>query len=294
MIFPNIDCYYLCVWMLTISKQRLTGPQTTLTTVIRDAALYSTPVSETEWNNFNQYAAWRNPYYLVYRDYQTAYGNNLLSGLTNYYAFEGNSNDSIGGINGVDTNISYNSTYGKILQGARNNALASVIDLGSTSSFNYIHNTAVFSINFWFRPLALGGTYYPIGSTTLATEKGFRFSIGYGANFLFVINNGLGGSNNTVSMVFSPISTALAFQMITVVGDGSVVKLYLNSVLVASVPIGALSAGDATNGVNVFNSSALSGANQFYMDELGFWSRPLTPLEVVNLYNNSAGLTYPF
>lgn len=66
MIYPNLESADFCNWMLTISSKRLSGPQTTLVQLIQSAALSGTSVTLVQWNNFQNFTAWRFALYQVY------------------------------------------------------------------------------------------------------------------------------------------------------------------------------------------------------------------------------------
>lgn len=292
MIYPNIDCYYLCVWMLTISKQRLTGPQTTLTETIRDAALAETGVTETEWNNFNQYAAWRNPYYLVYRDYAKSGSIDLLTGLNNYYDFEGNSNDLHGSLNGTDSNVAYSGSYGKIGQGVRGNAVGSYIALGGVSDFSFIQNTVTFSINFWFRMSVITNIARVIGINPSTAEKGIFLAF---TNYAMAQAYILGGTVDVFYQSALYLTRSINdtnFHMVSWVGDGVYVSLYIDGFLLGRSRVYYLPSGNSTAALRLMAPTGTAGSNPFDMDELGIWSRALNYNEIQALYNNGSGLPY--
>lgn len=292
MIYPNIQCYYLCVWMLTISSQRLTGSQITVTENIRDAALAQTSVTANEWQNFNEYAAWRNPYYLVYRDYQSTAPTSLLTDLENYYEFEGNSNDSHGSLNGTDSGVAYSTSYGKISQGVRNNNTSSYISIGGNSDFDYIHSPCIFTINFWMRKGSTSLNYNPLGNFTANTAKGFIMSFTSNPYTQLYLTN---GSNNVYSLFYNIMGRFVFdtnWNMITFCADGTYGYFYVNGVLRYKAELGTVIAGSAAASVRIFNTAAIGGSSPMDMDELGFWSRCLNLAEVGMLYNNGNGLAY--
>lgn len=57
--------------MANHAQQRLTGPQLTINAIIRAAAVGVYPVTDTNWNNWNLFASWRQRYYYVYSHYGT-------------------------------------------------------------------------------------------------------------------------------------------------------------------------------------------------------------------------------
>jgi hypothetical protein len=70
MIYPNLECADFCNWMLNISTKRLSGPQNTLVQLIQSAALAGTSVTLVQWNNFQNFTAWRFALYQVYLNNQ--------------------------------------------------------------------------------------------------------------------------------------------------------------------------------------------------------------------------------
>ena len=126
-----------------------------------------------------------------------------------------------------------------------------------------------------------------------------------------------GGNNVGPNFIqFSVPSTNLRFQYVTGVGDNEIdttqgtprsgtwrhlVGVY-NGTHKAIWIDGKLNASTAssTTGDNAATDTEIgkrvSGTNYFtgQMDEVGFWNRSLTPTEILALYNNGAGLAYPF
>lgn len=294
MIYPNYECYQLCVWMLTISSQRLTGSQITVTQNIQAAALAETGVTENEWNNFNEYAAWRNPYYLVYRDYQTTANADLLTSLFGYYALEGNSNDSLSTNNGTDTAVSYSLSYGKILQGASFNGSTSQILIGSASTHSFFQNTGVFAINLWYKMANNTGTFGLFGNTGTSAEKGiFCYQNSTGQLHLSMVN-GSGAASQLLNMTLPRFFLDTSYHMLTISSDGTILKVYLDGVLKGASTLGTLSSGNSTRALTFGYLNGSSSRLNGYLDEIGIWSRALNYTEVQSLYNSGSGLTYPF
>lgn len=293
-VFPNSDCYFLCEWMLSYYVPRLTGPQQTLTALVQAAALAQTSVTDNEWKDFQNYAQWRNPYYLVYRDYQTSMGVDLITGLQNYYAFEGNSNDSVGSLNGADTAVTYSTSYGIIAKGVQNNSTSGKIVIGYTSDFNYIHETAIFAVNIWFRGQVLNGSCRVIGTGSATANKGFQIVITQNSAYSFEIYNGNVGAGWVFRQLGAVLINDLSWHMITFTGNGSAVYCYLDAQKIGYSKLGTLPTGNATGSLTLFQSTGGSGSNTMNLDELGIWNRELNFAEITALYNGGAGLTYPF
>jgi hypothetical protein len=80
---PNYDCANFCYWMLNLSWQRLTGPQTVLVNTVYSAALAQTTVTDQQWKDFTMISAWRSKYYESWGKYASYYNANCQSWLNN-------------------------------------------------------------------------------------------------------------------------------------------------------------------------------------------------------------------
>lgn len=272
MIQPNSAAAGFTYWMLNISQQHLSGPQRLLTQQIYNAAISNTPVSNQDWYNFNLFAAWRNPYYLVYKDYAVVTAPDLLFQLISSYNFDGNSNDPVSGNNGTDTSITYSTAAGKINQGA--------IFAGSPAEIDITPITpgATYSVGLWLKPSALG--------------SGFQAVMGNNADFTglyldkatYKLDWVTSGDTNTMSAISPSVYTC-----IVVTCDASYVRIYLNGVLDV-----------VSSAVTGFPIIAVIGTNRTGnrytgdMDILNFWDRALSPDEIAEFYNAGAGIQYPF
>lgn len=82
-VYPNYQCSQFCYWLQNFSWLRLSGPQDALVTIVYNASLAGTSVTDQQWLNFNQFTAWRNKYYVIWRDYS----NYLLPETTTWLSF---------------------------------------------------------------------------------------------------------------------------------------------------------------------------------------------------------------
>lgn len=294
MIYPNIECYYLCVWMTDVSAQRLTGPQTTLTNVIKAAALANTGVTVNQWQDFNNYAGWRNPFYLVYRDYQIYSNVDLNSGLINYYDFEGNSNDLVGSINGTNTNITFSNSYGLIGQGARNTSTNGNILLGSASTFQTLLQTGVFTLNIWMRQPSTTQQNLIWAWNLAGGSKGAYLLNQQNSSIITVCYNPAYASGWSWIMNTPSPSNDTSWHMYTCTGDGVYLYFYFDGILITKARFKSFITGSPANAFYLFNLLGASSYNPCDLDEFGIWSRLLNIAEVHTLYNSGAGLTYPF
>ena len=80
---PNYDCANFCYWMLNLSWQRLTGPQTVLVNTVYSAALAQTTVTDQQWKDFTMISAWRSKYYESWGKYASYYNSLCQSWLNN-------------------------------------------------------------------------------------------------------------------------------------------------------------------------------------------------------------------
>lgn len=81
--YPNFDCANFCYWMLNLSWQRLTGPQTVLITTVYNASLAQTSVSDQQWKDFTMVSSWRSKYYESWGKYASYYNSNCQTWLNN-------------------------------------------------------------------------------------------------------------------------------------------------------------------------------------------------------------------
>lgn len=269
---PTAACAIFCAWMLDIASQRLSGPQRTVVLAIQAAAIAQTPVTETQWLNFNLFAAWRKPYFDVYNTYASLTTPSLLTGLLSSYSFEGNSTDATGAANGTDTAITYGAGTGKILQGASFNGTTSKITTGGIAS------STTFTVALWFNVSAAGG-----GLAGILQDSAQN----YGLNISRATSK-VQFSANVVSAVSAVISYA-TWTCCLVTCSAGVLNIYINNVL--SGTAGSLSLSQNFNRIGLFQ-----GGNNFNgtLDILSIWNRVLTADERTAFYNLNVGVQYPF
>ena len=167
---------------------------------------------------------------------------------------------------------------------------------------SWMNNLASGSINIWVYPTSVTGKYHGILTRqhdmtgtymTLCVDNSSTVCLGTGTAIegavRFQTTNGY-LVNNSYSL---PLN---AWTMITATWNSSTQYLYLNGTLVSS----NASAGGIGNdgsltyaGIGRFNPSTYNyWAGK--LDEAGFWNKTLTSTEVGLLYQNGAGLAYPF
>ena len=258
--------------MLNISNQRLSGPQRIIVQDVYNAAVGVYNVSDQTWYNFNLFTAWRNPYYLVFRDYAAYSSPGLLTDLLASYNFNGSSVSSTGMYNGSATAMTYPVGSGKIDKAARFNGTTSQILVGNIPFNNNC------SLAFWFRPDATGGATQQLVGTT-GTTGGLYFSKATSQIMM----------NLPTITGFLPGVTFGAYHCVVVSVGVSTYKIWQDGVLVKS--------GSQTITPVSFTQFGITNGNYPYkgdLDILNFWDKELTPTEAADFYNAGTGIEYPF
>lgn len=216
----------------------------------------------------------------------------VMNDLVTYHKLDGNSNDSIGNNNGTDLLLSYQS--GKINQGAYFDGTGYVDDIGTVSTYSFMQNTGIFTINFWakFDNYTVRPQYF-MGSSPTTVQKGFYIGMGAGGNFEFTVLNGI--SSQFVYIIGAPgVITDNEWHMYSLVAHGEFCALYKDSIFQTFVyRANALTSGDSHDTLNFgrinnYGLSYLEGK----LDEVGIWDVTLTEAEIVTLYNNGNGVSY--
>jgi len=220
----------------------------------------------------------------------------LTTNVISYWKLDGNSNDASSTNNGTDHTISYNTTYGKINQGALFNGSSSYIQTADAYEYSGL---STMTITAWVK-LTDAGNDIIFDKGTYATNYhwSYLFNINGGYDFLTIYPTD--GSGTSVSFADNTKLVndgnwhfvAVSFQGSTAVNfyvDGINVKT-----LTTSVP--------ANSAVNTYTGSIGSDNNSQFaksyfngdIDEVGIWSRVLSGAEIKQLYNASCGLQYTF
>lgn len=258
--------------MLNISAQRLSGTQRALVLLIYNAAIAGTPVTTQQWYNFNLFTAWRNPYYLVYRDYASEVIPSLLIDLLFSANFEGNSDNLVTSVPNTDNNILYSPTYGKIGEGAWLNGVNSDIQLLP------INPGSVYSLNLWINPSNIGPLQQLIIGTTAASTGLLLTTPSYQLDMF-----------TGLSHIWSVALMPGVYSMITLTSNGVSTFAYVNATLVNT--FAGLVFSPAYQSVGVWGGGNRLSA---YIDMLSIWKRQITQSEITALYNGSTGIQYPF
>lgn len=211
----------------------------------------------------------------------------LTNNLISYWKMNGNSNDSVGSLNGTDVSITYNTSNGIVNQGAGFNGTTSKITTGGPA-FGLAG-----SISFWINPVSFG----------TVSSGGFVFDSSSANRYLvyFLETTGVRHIswflNGTI--IANPGTTVVntgSWQHFVLTWDNSLGSnkqaIYKNGVLDSNNNV-TITAATPTNlfmGTRFNSTEFYNGA----LDEVGIWKRALTASEISLLYNSGAGLTYPF
>jgi hypothetical protein len=205
----------------------------------------------------------------------------LHNGLISYWKLDGNSFDFVGKKDGIDTDITYGTSYGKIGQGALFNGSSSKILIPPI-------NPNEITISAWVKTPNLSGVYTIIGDgTTLGGSIVFRFENNY---LLLLKSYVVGLATSTAGLLKSNDwnHCVIIYNQTT-----GAYKFYINGQL----------AGSGTNTPTALNTQNLAigadhlGATTEYMngsiDEVGIWNRALTGEEIQQLFYAGNGNQYP-
>jgi hypothetical protein len=168
-----------------------------------------------------------------------------------------------------------------------------ITNIGTSSTFSFIQNTGIFTINAWVRPSVLGTTMYFLGNNDgTSSDKGFYLGKETTNNRLWLlVTYGVGGLsvyNFRVNNYFTDTN----WVNVTVSSNGSNAIAYKNGTQfgLSSSTISNFSTGDSSRNlsigrINNLTSSYWSGnvaVTQIY-------NRTLTPSEVLQNYNAIKG-----
>lgn len=203
----------------------------------------------------------------------------LTDNLVAYYKLDGNSNDSVGSNNGTDTGVSYVS--GKINNAGSYN--------GSTSHTAVPNNSALQlstgSISFWFNTTSNLSSWRGL----VAKQGAFGVFLNSGELTLYDWGTDLNRASGVTPSINTWHHCVLSFQS----GVTNGTKLYLNGTLIFTTTI---TVSSQSEGVSIAAGNYAGNIQNYngLIDEVGIWSRALSPTEVTQLYNSGAGLQYPF
>lgn len=202
-----------------------------------------------------------------------------------YSRFEDNSVDEIGTNDGVDTDITYNASYGKFNKGASFNGSTSKIVTGSNCG---ITGNAAFTLSCW--------VYFSDVTTDYIGIMGIgNFDIAFhAAGMLIGLNNGsigigFAGANNYLTAA-STVTTGQWYHVVITKTAGAInttTHIYVNGSEVAND--GSPSTGTPDIADHAIEIGGITYAAKFsgYIDDPAIFTRALTATEVSNLYTGT-------
>lgn len=222
----------------------------------------------------------------IFTSWRSMGASSLLTGLVSYYAMEGNGNDALGANNGASTAITYSVGNGKVAQGAGFTGSTSSIIAPASASLDIVTDL---TISCWLYSTA-NGDYYT--AVTHMVGGGGLNNVNY--HLVKGPSGQLSLHTQSDTGVFGPSLSLTTWTNITVTRDtAGAVQFYVNGVADASgsgpAPY-SKAAAPTQIGSRPDAYSYWRGA----IDEVGIWSRKLTPTEISVLYNSGSGRTHPF
>lgn len=221
----------------------------------------------------------------------------LNNGLLSYYKLNGNSNDSVGALNGTDTSISYST--GKIGNAAIFSGSPSKIKLGNVA----INSVSQYTLSAWVytnnAPSTSDAFFY---KWVVFTQGSLLIRLSAAGEIQWFICVSLTDVATTYIMTSGAGFTQGSWHHICAVFDGTLTgstnraRIYLDGVLKTSTATGTIPATTTSGNADLLLGT-FTGAGQHLngkMDEVGVWNRALTGAEVTELYNLGAGKTQPF
>ena len=158
-------------------------------------------------------------------------------------------------------------------------------NVGSVSTLPFIHNTGIFTISTWIKPLILNRTHYFMGNTPTSVEKGFYHGFNSSNGLIFDIMRG----NNSAVLNFTVASfiSTTDWVNITMVGNGSTVTAYKNGTsFQTSTGMSNFPTGDSTRVLNIGRITNYSSETfQGNISVSQIYNRTLSAQEVLQNYN---------
>lgn len=186
--------------------------------------------------------------------------------------------DETTNFDGTNVGADYGAT-GKI-NDAMNFVAGDYIYINGVKQLAIQANGDPFSVNMWVHLDATTGTLYDEHATL---QGGFILRIT--SNKINVWYNT--GADHSFPTDYEP--TTAGYVMITLTYDGNVIRVYADGEEIGYHDAGNPIRTQTTNDV-VIGGDNMDGR----IDELGVWSKKLEPAEIVLLYNEGNGLSYPF
>jgi len=162
-----------------------------------------------------------------------------------------------------------------------------ISSIGTTSTFSFIQNTAVFTIDVWVKPNLLGTAMYFMGNNDgTTTVKGFYLGKLDNNRLWLAITKGVPGQ---LVLNFQPVNffTDTNWVNVTITCNGTTAIAYKNgSQFTTTTSISSLSTGDSSRNLNVGRINSF--ATSLWNGEIAvsrIYDRTLSPTEVLQNFN---------
>lgn len=246
---------------------------------------------------YGDYVEWIPQIYGVKVDEWATWTADLNVELVSYYDFEETSGsvikDKVAGNNNLSTaGSSINLNYaGKLGSGAYVSGTGYMISGNIAGLSSLLSGTKTGTINMWYySPSSNYVTYrniFGIGQNT-GNPSAFTFSEHSDASNKFLYSKNDGGA---YTFLTGTTSLTNAWKMYSFVYNNNMLSVYENGVWKLNSSYGGITIADGK--IVIGNEGLYAGDNNVIVyDELGIWSRAITPTEITQLYNSGTGMTY--
>lgn len=205
--------------------------------------------------------------------------------LVAYWRFEGNSNDSKGSNNGIDTSVTYSSTGGKFGEYASAAGLLTNIQVADATNLR-VHQDCSWSL--WFMDtLGTYSIYHTLLAKRTTSADSYQIDLEQ-TNGKILFFNGVTVYDGGASGVTPTVNTWYHL-VFTLTGTTSLI-CYLNGAQIWTATIGTLPSA-STSPLGFFQDGSYDSEHfQGRLDDVAIFNRVLTATEVSNLYNGTWGL----
>jgi len=217
----------------------------------------------------------------------------LMDGIIVYYSLDGNAVDSVGGKNGTEMNGASYAAHAGFGQALELDGVSQYVEVPYDPVIDAVADG--FSIAAWINPTAVDDRR-PIVSRELTPDvtRGFEFAIKNGEVLAFQLVNEGGVNKTQIDSDFTPDVN----KWTHVVGtydpkDGAEFFVDGKSIGVAKDFTGTVGIGATplNIGAYIWDPNGYQTYFAGMIDELGIWSRALSPAEIIPL---AAGDVFPF
>lgn len=203
--------------------------------------------------------------------------------IVSYYRMEGNGNDDLGTNNGTASNVTFNTSNGKYVQGGGFNGTSSVVTVADSASLKITGNLTICG---WINLTSTAGTQmiFEKGNSDSIANQDYVLAISGGV-VVGVVSN---GTTNKEADGATSLSTGTWYHVALVFVPSTSVTVYLNgkqdgqntTSIIASIQSTTHAAAIGRDGSA--SSRWFSGA----IDDLAIFSRALSQAELLQLIAN--------